>query len=174
MRCPQAVNLAWLLPCIVAVVVGCTDGDGETALRSAWEEGRSAGASGDYVRMWTQLASSSKAELEQQRSKLKAELDEGGDSKQLATAVLTEFGISPDQLADLNTHDYFIAMMEGLERTKPELRQQQVEELQNATIDRIEQGAEKTTVHWKTSSGTPMTDFWIREDGTWKVVANVN
>lgn len=79
-----------------------------------------------------------------------------------------QLGLSREQVLEMDARGYSIAMLDGMDRAMPGLRNRQIEETRGRTIVRVDLQDDRAEVTTRTPSGVVETDTWVREGGAWK------
>jgi hypothetical protein len=87
------------------------------------------------------------------------------------TRSLRGLGLTVEQIRDLDTGEYFVAILKGLDRVQPKLREQQIEDTRTMQIVGLEVMGDTAEVSTRSASGLEQHFTWIRESSGWKIKA---
>ncbi|MHC4469392.1 MAG: hypothetical protein ACYS99_00375 [Planctomycetota bacterium] len=154
-----------------ASLVGCGAGSDEEELRVAVTDCLKALADRDYGAVWGYLDADSREAIAKQLRDFQ-ELDPSSPLFEPTWRMMDEqLDLSREQVLEMDAREYSIAMLEGMDRSMPELRNRQIEETRGRVIVRIDLQDDRAEVTTKTPSGLEETDTWVKEGGAWKCKA---
>jgi len=148
----------------------CGRADDEQQLRVAFESMRTALLDRDYSTVWDFMDSGSREALAKQLRDLQG-VEPGTAQHAAAAASLKELGLSVEQVKDLDAGEYFVAILEGLDRVQPDLRERQLEETRARTVTELTVDGDRAEMTTMSPSGAAETFTWVREGSGWKCKA---
>lgn len=164
-----AIALAAALPGIP----GCGRRD-DDKLRQAVSDMRRISLKRDYAAAWEYMDSGSREKLSKQLRKFQ-EMKETDPLFEASWRMFREeWGLSREEVLTFDVRRYFIAILEGLDRVQPELRERQIEEIRGCEIVGIKFDDGSAQVTMRTASGATEIGTLVKEDGGWKCVADVH
>ena len=165
----RARATAVILP--IAFMAACGQSD-EEALRAAFAEMRDAAVRRDYEKAWEYVDSGSKESLSKQLRGLK-DIKETDALFEPSWRMLREqFGLRREDVVNCDVRQYFVAMLRGLDRVRPELRARQIDETRGRELVSIAIDGSSAEMKTRATSGAVATYTWVKE-GTWKCKAEV-
>lgn len=84
------------------------------------------------------------------------------------------FGLRREDVLAMDTRQYFLAILNGLDRVQPELRKRQIEETRSREIVSIRIDGASAEMKTKATSGAVESYTWTKEGGTWRCRADVS
>ena len=154
---------------VALLLVGCGGSD-EDQIRSAFQKIQDAAVGRDYPAMWAGMSSASRSALAKQLQDFQS-VAPGSPRYAEAESALGNIGLSVAQIRNMTTPEFFVATFEGLDRVRPEMRKQQVEESKSRSIVKLEVLGDRAEMTTRTASGNEEKFSYVRETTGWKIEA---
>jgi len=164
-----SVRLCLLL--VLLLIGGCARSE-EDQLRDAAERYREAFADRDFAAVWNLLDRGSRQTfLEQRRSFMNLKKTDALYDT-VWTLIRDQYGLEREQVEQMDARDWFIAVYEGGDRVRPELREAQIAEARGTSVKEITVEGNQGETRVRLPSSKERVDFWTKEAGAWKVTAS--
>lgn len=164
---PRLIIFASIL--LLPLLSSCGGSD-EDQVRGAFEEFRAAAVDRDYAAMWEHLSSSSRSALSKQLRDFQG-VATGTPVYAAAKSSLADIGLTLEQIEGMTTEQYFVAIFEGLDKVRPDVRRKQIEDTRTRQIVHLEIHDFRAEMATETASGLEENFSWVRESDGWKIDA---
>jgi hypothetical protein len=149
----------------------CGSSSDENAVREASEAVLKALADRDYATVWEYADREARESVAKQLADFKKLPKTSPLHAPMWASMKEQMDLEPEDIRDLDARGYFIAMFEGMDRARPELRRQQIQDTKTRQIVEVTVDGDTATARTLLSSGATESDQWVREDGGWRLKA---